>query len=59
MVYLLDDWGMGDTETRNRKCAEPSRDILRRDQHVDNLDEVDLHPLSNQVNLSTFIFIFF
>ncbi|XP_068899102.1 uncharacterized protein Ip6k isoform X1 [Tenebrio molitor] len=49
MVYLLDDWGMGDTETRNRKYAEPSRDLLRRDQHVDGCDEVDLHPLSNQV----------
>ncbi|XP_063925745.1 inositol hexakisphosphate kinase 2 isoform X2 [Zophobas morio] len=49
MVYLLDDWGMGDTETRNRKYAESSRDLLRRDQHVDSCDEVDLHPLSNQV----------
>ncbi|RZC37783.1 inositol hexakisphosphate kinase 1 [Asbolus verrucosus] len=50
MVYLLDDWGMGDTETRNRKYAEPSRDhLLRRDQHVEGSDEVDLHPLSNQV----------
>jgi hypothetical protein len=53
MVYLLDDWGMGDTETRNRKYAEPSRDLLRRDQHVDGCDEVDLHPLSNQVSSFT------
>lgn len=50
MVYLLDDWGMGDTETRNRKYAEQSRQHLldRRDQQ-DGCDEVDLHPLSNQV----------
>lgn len=51
MVYLLDDWGMGDTETRNRKYAEPTRDLLRRDQHVDGCDEVDLHPLSNQASI--------
>lgn len=49
-MYLLDDWGMGDTETRNRKYAEQSREHLlnRRDQQ-DGCDEVDLHPLSNQV----------
>lgn len=51
MVYLLADWGMGDSETRKRNYAEQSsRDLLRidRDQHRD--DEVDLHPLSNQVS---------
>lgn len=51
MVYLLADWGMGDSEICNRNYADKSsHDLLRieRDQqHRD--DEVDLHPLSNQV----------
>ncbi|XP_018320321.1 inositol hexakisphosphate kinase 1 [Agrilus planipennis] len=54
MVYLLADWGMGDSETRNRHYAENSRDLLRFNQHsTEHLDvindEIDLHPLSNQV----------
>lgn len=49
-MYLLDDWGMGDTETRNRKYAEQSREhLLARCDQQDGCDEVDLHPLSNQV----------
>lgn len=55
MVYLLADWGMGDSEICNRNYADKSssRDLLRIDQqqqqHRDDYDEVDLHPLSNQV----------
>ncbi|CAH0554866.1 unnamed protein product [Brassicogethes aeneus] len=70
MVYLLADWGMGDSETRGRNYADsttlstsstttttlavqstvgqkPSSNQLEllRDEN----DEVDLHPLSNQV----------
>lgn len=50
MVYLLADWGMGESETRSRKYAEPSRDLLRIEPNqFDGYNEVDLHPLSNQV----------
>lgn len=52
MVYLLADWGMGDSEICNRNYADKSsHDLLRieRDQ-LDYDDEVDLHPLSNQVS---------
>ena len=52
MVYLLADWGMGESETRSRHYAEQSQDLLRLDQHRDHLDEfdeIDLHPLRNQV----------
>ncbi|KAF5278364.1 hypothetical protein FQA39_LY05853 [Lamprigera yunnana] len=52
MVYLLADWGMGESETRNRHYAEQSQELLRLDQHRDHLDEcdeIDLHPLRNQV----------
>lgn len=50
MVYLWSDWGMGDSENRNRNYAEQSScDLLRIDRdHLD--DEVDLHPLTNQVS---------
>lgn len=51
MVYLLADWGMGDSETLTRHYAEQSHDLLRLDPHLErhDYDEVDLHPLSNQV----------
>ncbi|KAK5644923.1 hypothetical protein RI129_006223 [Pyrocoelia pectoralis] len=48
MVYLLADWGMGESETRSRHYAEQSQDLLCLEQR-DESDEVDLHPLSNQV----------
>lgn len=56
MVYLWSDWGMGDSENRNRNYAEQSScDLLRIDRdHRD--DEVDLHPLTNQVSLSNLMF---
>lgn len=59
MVYLLADWGMGDIETRNQSYVEQNNDLSRRDQQQqqqqqhDKYDEVDLHPLSNQVSSKT------
>lgn len=50
MVYLLADWGMGDSEPRSRHYAEQSHDLLRLD-HLSEYDEIDLHPLRNQVSL--------
>lgn len=50
MVYLLANWGMGDSETRSRHYAEQAHDLLRLDQHLDDYDEIDLHPLRNQVS---------
>lgn len=52
MVYLLADWGMGDSELCNRNYADKSsHDLLS--QHLDaDYGEVDLHPLSNQVRES-------
>lgn len=56
MVYLLADWGMGDSEICNRNYADKSsHDLLS--QHLDDYDEVDLHPLSNQVS-SWYIIVF-
>ncbi|XP_019866621.1 inositol hexakisphosphate kinase 1 isoform X2 [Aethina tumida] len=54
MVYLLADWGMGDSEIRSRNYAETtgSRNaelLMVRGEQNDDSDEVDLHPLSNQV----------
>lgn len=53
MVYLLADWGMGDSEARGRNYADTTtRDLLRLEHQQNQLDEhgeVDLHPLSNQV----------
>lgn len=56
MVYLLADWGMGDSEIRSRNYAETtgSRNaelLMVRGEQNDDSDEVDLHPLSNQVSL--------
>lgn len=58
MVYLLADWGMGDIETRNQSYVEQNNDLSLREQqqqqqhpHPDKYDEVDLHPLSNQVSI--------
>lgn len=50
MVYLLADWGMGDSDSHNRKYVEKnSHDLLRPQQSIEEQREVDLHPLSNQV----------
>lgn len=57
MVYLLADWGMGDSETLNQKYVEKSRDLLRPQQSIEEQREVDLHPLSNQV-IFLYLFIF-
>lgn len=59
MVYHLGDWGMGDSESRNRKYVEKSHDFLRPQQTLeDQQREVDLHPLSNQVNKRMLFLIF-
>lgn len=53
MVYLLADWGMGDSEICNRNYADKSsHDLLRIERDRDDFAEVDLHPLSNQVSKS-------
>ncbi|KAJ8949598.1 hypothetical protein NQ314_008169 [Rhamnusium bicolor] len=50
MVYLLAEWGMGDTDTGNRNYAVPTSESFRRTEHLDHdSDEVDLLPLTNQV----------
>lgn len=54
MVYLLADWGMGDSESRNRNYVENSHELLRPQQSIEEQQrEVDLHPLSNQVSFIT------
>lgn len=58
MVYLLAEWGMGDSETHHGKrgnyTADPTGNSLRCSSDRQLLDskengEVDLFPLSNQV----------
>lgn len=50
-MYLLADWGMGDSEICNRNYADKSsHDLLRIERERDEYGEVDLHPLSNQVS---------
>ncbi|GLV35929.1 Inositol hexakisphosphate kinase [Carabus blaptoides fortunei] len=57
MVYLLADWGMGDSETsvtHNRHYVDQSpRELLHHLHHqeaeTDDDNEVQLHPLNNQV----------
>ncbi|XP_045475269.1 inositol hexakisphosphate kinase 1 isoform X2 [Harmonia axyridis] len=51
MVYLLADWGMGENEPRHRNYADQKSDFQRRlsEQFDADQEEVDLHPLSNQV----------
>ncbi|KAJ8948599.1 hypothetical protein NQ318_007603 [Aromia moschata] len=49
MVYLLAEWGMGDTDAGKRSYAKPCTESFRRNDHSDHASEVDLLPLSNQV----------
>ena len=49
MVYQLVSWGMGESEVCTRKYADQSaRDLLSVERNL-SIEEVDLHPLSNQV----------
>ncbi|XP_044753190.1 inositol hexakisphosphate kinase 2 isoform X2 [Coccinella septempunctata] len=51
MVYLLADWGMGENERVHGSYAVQKSELQRRlsEQLDTDQEEVDLHPLSNQV----------
>ncbi|KAL3270025.1 hypothetical protein HHI36_009081 [Cryptolaemus montrouzieri] len=49
MVYLLAEWGMGENDLRCRNYSDQQTDLQRRLSEQFDQEEVDLHPLSNQV----------